>query len=298
MIKTKQDDPSVKEIVKQIEDTRNLDAETSKPRLQKAKTPSDTKTTEDPKKENANKSKSVPPEPQKSELQMILLPYLRYPVTGVPISVISKFVPSAFNMYYIIHLMDDVIRKNGYFKRQQDAWHPFVSRLYFGIIFIIQTVRAEISAGVASKARKNFYTKFARDYPPDTLPVPGPLATLFECLTHCHPSSSLAATVTPFIPLIVGPARADTLLNGTPATAHQLILPNIPLLLGLTSTVTNAAPAAIPDYSNPATFTNATDRTINGHVFTHEDWTDIEIFINYLINIILLKPCFYTPNLI
>lgn len=163
MNKGVKDDQSVKTIVAQIDSTRDLDAETSKPKLHnstKQKTP--------PKKEELTKDvappkKAVNPEPTKSQLQQLLTPYLRYPLTGIPRTPISKFVPSAFNMYYIVHLMDEVIRKNGYFKRQQDAWHPFVSRLYFGVIFIIQTIRTEIAAGVASKARRNFYSKFVKN---------------------------------------------------------------------------------------------------------------------------------------
>lgn len=251
----------------QIMKTRDLDSETSKPKLK-----------------TFNKKSSTPPSPKKvkppktgtSEHHLALTPYLRYPMTGLPKSELSKFVPSAFRMYYIVHIMDDSIRKNSYFKRQQDAWHPFISRLYFGILFMIQTIRAEISTGTASIKKKNFYKKFGLTYPPETLPIPGPLVTLFENLGPCTPQSTLEGYITPYIPDLVGPQLASQLIDFTPETVHQLLIPNIPMILGFIHTITSAAPNAIPDYSSPSAFTNAVGHNLNGHAFNALTWTDLE----------------------
>lgn len=111
-------------------------------------------------------------------------------------------------MYAIVHHMDDIMRKNTYFKRQQDAWHPLISRLYFGIIFYLQTVKSEVSVGIASHLRKSFYLAFIRDYPLDNLPVPGPLVTLFKSLNPAAPGESLYGLVSPTIPETIGPKKS------------------------------------------------------------------------------------------
>lgn len=59
MIKAKHDDPSVLELVKQIEGTRNLDIETSKPRLQKASQPPDLRHTEQTKKDSTTNQPTI-----------------------------------------------------------------------------------------------------------------------------------------------------------------------------------------------------------------------------------------------
>lgn len=55
------------------------------------------------------------------------------------------------------------------------------------------------------------------------------------------------------------------------------MLPNIPLIIGFTNSVTNAAAAAIPNYTDPQlSFGNNVDRTINGYLLQANAWTPIE----------------------
>ena len=71
----------------------------------------------------------------------------------------------------------------------------------------------------------------------------------------------------PEIPQLLRPLRADTLIALDANHSGQLLLPNIPGILGFISTQTTAQPNAIPDYSLPATFSNAAAHTLNGNVF-------------------------------
>ena len=111
-----------KKIEEQINKTRDLDSETSKPRIQekmKAKKEEKKKESDNGKDQSPNKddkNTKIPKTPQ-AEMQMVLTPFMRFPLTGVIRSDTSAFYPTPYNMYYIILLMDDVIRKNTYFKR-------------------------------------------------------------------------------------------------------------------------------------------------------------------------------------
>lgn len=268
--KTKAPLPTDEQITDQIIETRNIDAETSKPKLQKPSTYKDNKE----EKKALLKTKMNKPTPSTSTFQIILTPYLRYPLEGVTRPVISTYVPDAHMMYYIIHLMDVTLRRNTNFRKLHDDWYPLISRIYFGIIFIIQTLRAENSITKLSIAHRKFLTEFLKDYPPESLPIPGPLVTLFESLTATRPSNSLEGCITPTIPTQIGPANAQALITYDQANTHQLMLPNIPLLVGFANSVINAAAGAIPNYADPATsFANNVDRTINGHIFNANAWT-------------------------
>lgn len=263
-------------IDEQIDATRNVDAETAKPRLPPARPSPEPSTSKEEQKPHKSKNKAVKPTAPTSELHPILLPFMRYPLQGKTRPEVSTFIPSPYMMYYIVHLMDDVIRKNTYFRRQQDAWHPFVSRLYFGIIFMIQTLRAQVKSSKAPPAHVRFLKKFLLDYPPEQLAVPGPLVTLFESLAAAKPTSSLEGFVTPVLPSVFGPIHARTLIDYNQDNIQQLLLPNIPVLLGFLGTITSAQANAVPDYSQVATFNDTAARTLNGHVFNANNWTPAE----------------------
>lgn len=257
-------DSNPDEIDRQIDKVRNLDLETSKPRLTSHKPEKTVKKTENPKQVSA------------STLFAILTPYLRNPGTGKNEPETSSYTPCAYHMYYIVHLMDDLMRKSFYFKRQEDAWHPLISRLYFGILFYIQTLRAELIAGTITPSHKRFLIKFLRDYPPETLSIPGPLVAIFESLNPTKPSTTLYGQVTPSIPKLNGRLTAADLILYEQGNAFHLSLPYIPGILGFIRLLLVAPANAIPDFTLPTTFDNTADRTLNGHIFIANSWNETE----------------------
>ncbi|KAK4882299.1 hypothetical protein RN001_005618 [Aquatica leii] len=257
-------------IDQQIDIVRNVDAETHKPRLQPSVKKDDQKP---PNRDHKSKHKPGPPQ---ISISSILLPYLRTPLTGIPEPITSTFVPCAYSMYDIVHIMDDIMRKNSYFRRQEDAWHPLISRLYFGILFHIQILRSELSTGIISPKNRRFLTSFLRDFPPETLVVPGPLAPLFEALNASSPENSLFGKVSPKLHDVVGNYTASQLILYEEGNAFKLLLPYVPGILGFIQNILTAQAAAIPDYTNTNTFDNTADRTLNGHVFNANNWTETE----------------------
>lgn len=130
-------------------------------------------------------------------------------------------------MYTIIHYMDDLMRKSFYFKRQEDAWHPFISRIYFGILFYVQTLRAEHKVGTITSRHRRFLVKFLTDYPPETLTIPGPLVATFESLNASRPSNKLYGTVTPAIYPLIGRLTAEDLILANEGNAFHVAHPYI-----------------------------------------------------------------------
>lgn len=269
---TEADKMSEMTITADIEKTRNLDAETTKQRLSKPSTSKENKLEE----KKLQKQKQQKPVPPKASFQLILTPYLRTPLEGIPRPTVSFYTPNAHMMYYLVHIMDETIRRNTNFRKQQDDWFPLISRIYFGVIFIIQSLRAQNAVSKLPTIQRNFLNKFLKDYPPESLPLPGPLVTLFESLTPTKPANQLNAFISPKVPEPLGPNNASMLINNDQAHCHQLILPNIPLLIGFTNLITTAPAQAIPDLSTQAAFDNTIGRTMNGHVFTANQWTQTE----------------------
>lgn len=254
------------QISEQIDKIRDVDAETEKPKLETGST--------DDKKKHKTKASMAKPKAPPSESHHILKPFNDTTMSGKRQDTISTFVPSAYMMYYTVHLMDDTIRKNSYFKKLQDAWHPFISRIYFGILFYVQTLRAQLSMDTIDFTSRNFLKKFLSDYPPERLPVPGPLVTLFECLAPARPGSTLRTYVTPAIPENIGPREASLLIDYHAENTGALILPNIPMLIGFANLITNAQANAIPDFTVRESFNDTIDRSLNGSVFTATHWTE------------------------
>ncbi|CAH1171203.1 unnamed protein product [Phaedon cochleariae] len=275
---------AVSEVIEtQINNVRDLDSETSRPRIEKSR-PLETKG----KIEHKPKSK---PAKESSSLSTILKPYLRTPLTGNPFQEISTFFPSAYNMYYIVHIMDDILRKNIYFRRQEDAWHPFISRLYFGIVFYIQTLRAELKSGIISPAHRRFLTKFLRDYPPETLPIPGPLTSTFEALDCSTPPNSLVGLVTPQVPKTLVALRARQLFITDEGHSGLLAVPYIPGILGFINKMLTAANAdQVPDYTVTQGFDDTVERTLNGSIFAPGAWTPVQR------TTLLLPGMLYSPE--
>lgn len=79
---------------------------------------------------NLNRLKPYHP---KQLIQFFFLIYQHLCLVNGKLRQTSAYIPSAYTMYEIIHWMNEIISRNTYHKRQEYAWHPLGSRLYFGI---------------------------------------------------------------------------------------------------------------------------------------------------------------------
>lgn len=210
---------------------RDVDGETAHPRLPdiegKAKKPA---TVNPPK--NLNKD-VTPSKPKDSAPSAMLAVFSRLKLTPVVFNEPASFVPCALRMYDILHRMDLAVANNTYLLRANRLYHPMMTRLYFGILFLVQTLRCMDRVNLISRKQKAFLHKFLANYPPHSLPIPGPLISLFKSLTCSDTLSSVFTMVTPWLPEEIGNENRENLLCAN--ETHALFLPQVPLILSLTN---------------------------------------------------------------
>lgn len=210
----------------------------------------------------------VPTVPEIAPRYRIADGLLRYPLIPCRTLVTSTFVPTLMNYFEVVHFMDQLIASNVFFK-QQLHWHPFVSRLYFAVLAYYQTLRAMDHAKLGTTQTRQLTTLLLKDLPPEQLPVPGPLVPILNAICCTSPESDLYRLVCPRIPDNPGPRTRPGLISNT---TSMLLMPNIPLLLGLANSIINASPDSIPDYTVENTFSDAKDMMLSGYVFKANAW--------------------------
>lgn len=135
-------------------------------------------------------------------------------------------------MDYILHLINVQLVDNFYFRRACPDYHPYILRLYYGILFWMQCIRAGNHAKDIDVDAHQVLTMFLEAFPPETLPISGPLLGLFKTLCCSQPEIPTYGVVFPSLPSNPGPERRDSFMNANPIS-H--VLPNIPAIFALLS---------------------------------------------------------------
>nr|QRG29207.1 putative CP [Panax cryptic virus 4] len=199
----------------------------------------------------------------------MLRPYVGLKINYKAKKIPSSYSPSSLMMDYIVHHINSLLVDNFYFRRACPDYHPYVIRLYYGILFWIQCLRAASHArGIDIEAHQTL-TSFLDAFPVDSLPVSGPLLDLFKTLCCSQPEIPTFGKVYPTLPIQPGPAQRSTFLVNQPI--HYL-LPNIPGIFALIEDLNaklNPGPDQQPVYPAKGKHTpvsaNATTAVIFGH---------------------------------
>lgn len=212
---------------------------------------------------------SAPPTPTLGIEYYISIPNSRFPAIRKRRPSVSTFLPTAFHYYEVIHYMDNLIGTNFYFERTGHLWHPFLSRMYFGALFYLQSRRASLHANHGSDDEKLRTRSLLQSFPPERLSVPGPLVPILQSIATCQTEHPDFGPIVPYIPPNVGP------LTGTHAPSFDaaLALPNLPVLSGFLSKIIDAEEDAIPDFTNPTAFSTAAAQSLNGTDYPANAWT-------------------------
>jgi hypothetical protein len=142
----------------------------------------------------------------------------------------STFLPSAHRLYAVLHEIDDILVQNRYFRQSIPSFLPTQSRIYMGIIFLMQCYRAMIHAGLPMDViTKATIQQFFNDHPVETLPIPGPLIPIIQSICVSNPQDATMPRVCPRLPQELGPRQASQLILGP----HNFAIPNIPMLFGI-----------------------------------------------------------------
>lgn len=252
---------------------KDLDTEPPKPKV--VSTPVESAAPEpakEMKKSAADASTSKPSPPVASDM---LEPYLSTKILYASRKKVSGYLPCALMMFHIVHLLNALLVDNFYFKRYAPDYHPYILRLYFGILFWIQVLRAGHDAKTLDAEAHEFLTRFLANFPPESLPIPGPLLALFKTLCTSLPEIPSFGKVYPYSPAQPGPAQRSDLWN----SYYCLIWPQIPQIFALLEDLNDKINGTTPVYPKKGKHTpvGATAVTFGHHAYpAHATRTDLE----------------------
>lgn len=159
---------------------------------------------------------------------------------------ISTYVPSFIALAVVINQMNFTMAYTHRFLQSAPAWSPFITPLYIGILFIIQTLRAQREVGDISADELWLLEGFERMYDLRSLLIPGPLVPYFQALAAFSGPFEHLGDVCPRLPTTY-PTATDYYCF---ANGLGKLLPNIPLYM-------DALLKTKVQFTNPTTATNA-----------------------------------------
>ncbi|KAJ0640308.1 hypothetical protein HanOQP8_Chr16g0609941 [Helianthus annuus] len=169
-------------------------------------------------------------------------------------------------MDYVLHLVNRSLVDNFYFKRRFPDYHPYILRLYYGIIFWIQCLRAEHSVSALRSHDHQFLFRFLNTYPPESLPIVGPLVPLFKTLCSSQPEFPTYGKVYPLLPSAAGPRQRSSFSR---ESTDWHVLPNVPGIIALLEHLNSVINADQPIYPKIAAHIPVAANTNQNTVFGH-----------------------------
>jgi len=234
------------------------------------KTKSQKGTTRNKKKEKkvaADAGSSIPP------YMMMLTSLNFYSLNEIEYVGISTFTPSCWSMYSVLDAMHDLVGDNTSLRRFCPYYHVALSNIYYGIIWIIQILRANQVASNLSQADFQFLRFFESNFALEELPVAGPLVLFFQNLAAHKPDGNRFNWTVPYISHY-GPNNGAASPN---AHATSKSLPQIPQMISLLQLfgASNAALLTAMDAAGQwEPFTFAAGGTIAGFAYGANMATD------------------------
>nr|UHK02581.1 capsid protein [Heterobasidion partitivirus 21] len=207
------------------------------------------------------------PKAQTPTASDFLFPFLTTTVNRKARKGSSTWHPASFMLFYILHHMNDLLCDHFYFKRDCPDFHPFVLRLYIGIVFYIQVVRAQLSVTSPSAANYQFLTEFLDMFKLETLHIPGPLLSLFKTICSSQPERANFGKVYPALPTRFFNAERKKHVLGL--QTGSLGLPQVQGIFGLLEALNAKINGTTPSYPKKGwtAIDGTVDTTFCGDVF-------------------------------
>lgn len=155
----------------------------------------------------------------------------------------SSFLPSSRMMYYVLSEMNKLMVRTKSFIENAGPYHPMLINLGYGVIFCINVLRCQKAANDLSLEDRDLLDKFLDQFPPNILPIPGPLVSLFQAISVSQPPIMKMGIVYPRLPTgeyynrythdpeIATSRTGDTGLPNL--NFANWYIPNIPLMMGI-----------------------------------------------------------------
>lgn len=163
-------------------------------------------------------------EPTPGTEQTMLLAVAQLKLTLAPRLIASTYVPNAHMMFTVLNDMDNLLMTNRYWSSKVTRWSPLHTRIYYGVLFFVQTFRCMITSGIAPPVIRRFMKDFEDDYHLERLPIAGPLVPFFRALAVCEPPFTNYGNISPTVPTRPG----CTVANACTLEPHiRVLLPNL-----------------------------------------------------------------------
>jgi hypothetical protein len=112
----------------------------------------------------------------------------------------NGFIPDFSVLFEILYFMDRKMIATDKFTRTAEFWTPLVTRIYIAVILHIQILKALQSAGRINDETERFLHWFDLTFPGATLPIPGPLTNILQCLANAHVAATNYKSHCPILP--------------------------------------------------------------------------------------------------
>lgn len=236
--------------------------------------------------------------------QLMLKAVAHVPMITMTFPMPSTYVPNSQMMYYVLHEMDNIMITTKHYSSCLTKWSPLHSRVYYGILFYIQTMRCMVYANIATHDVRLMIAHFEEQVPYSSLPIAGPLIPFFKALSVCSPPYPEYGLVSPSLPKVTGTTKKN---NQSLDHFTKVLLPN---LTGLFRGIANmrtppVAPATyVPWNSNLANAgqtsvpigSSASNEQSKDCLITPGTMYDIGMNTNQLKNYQLDPSHIYIPN--
>nr|QHD64805.1 coat protein [Plasmopara viticola lesion associated Partitivirus 9] len=147
----------------------------------------------------------------------------------------SSYVPLGLNLFQILFAMEDMLNGNEELRWINPMYFSLPVRVYYAVIFFVQTLRAKDASGTLSKSDSSFLRAFLRRFKDTACPIAGPLVPYFTNITSCLPDDKQFDYVSPSLPKR-GTYSVTRIGEGAQATVQLTVdplhhvIPSVPLI--------------------------------------------------------------------
>lgn len=136
----------------------------------------------------------------------------------------STFVPNSRMMFTTLEVMDEAMAMNRYFAPKYLRWNPILTRIFYGTLFYIQTLRVQKYHTLLSSTQRRVLRDFEESFDYQDIPIAGPLVPFFKALSSSPPNKGNYGDIVPVIPDNLG---ANDAVNHALEENIRTLLPNL-----------------------------------------------------------------------
>jgi len=152
------------------------------------------------------------------------------------------FVPNAIGMMTVLNMMDKILIRKFRARRAAMMMFPPLHVMYYSILWSLQTARCLDYAGYLENTLDSiFLSRFLDLYPPETMPIAGPLLPFFKAVTTFRHENGLYRRISPSFPISsLRSLDHDAVRSQT----SSVFFPNVPVITDVVGRMISSAQAA------------------------------------------------------